>query len=195
MQPTGQVRICPAEKSLLQKHRYWQSGELITIGTFAALIKISTMVIAIAGGGMNPVSMVLKNIAATSLLIILVYKVRKFGVLTMFSVISGLVSLLLMGGNAMLLIGSIGAGLICDGLVFLVSGYKKTWAMVLGVGLYDLSARGISLGYSWFFFQEQIGLFFMGAVVVGIGYAGCLIGLATGVFFARELRHAGIIRQ
>jgi energy-coupling factor transport system substrate-specific component len=190
MQLTGQVKICQAEKSRLQKHRYWQSGELITIGTFAALIKLSTMVIAIAGGGMNPVSMVLKNIASTSLLIILVYKVRKFGVLAMFSVISGLVSLLLMGGNAMLLVGSIGAG-----LVFLVSGYRKTWTMVLGVGLYDLLARAISLGYSWFFFQEQIKLFVMGMFVVGIGYAGCLIGLATGVLFARELRHAGIIRQ
>lgn len=195
MQPTFLGNSCPAVESRSQKRRYWHSGELITIGTFAALIKISTMVIAIAGGGMNPISMVLKNTAATSLLIILVYKVRKFGVLTMFSLISGLVSLLLMGGNAMLLLGSIGAGLICDGLVFLVSGYRKTWAMVLGVGLYDILSRVISLGYSWLFFQEQLGLFVMGAVVVGIGYTGCLIGLATGVLFARELRHAGIIRQ
>lgn len=70
------------------KKRYWQSRELITIGTFAALIEISTLLIAIAGGGMNPVTMVIKNIVATSLLIVLLYKVRKFGALTLFDHIS-----------------------------------------------------------------------------------------------------------
>ncbi|MEA1868535.1 MAG: hypothetical protein U9N19_10635 [Thermodesulfobacteriota bacterium] len=50
-----------------RKKRYWQPWEFITIGTFAALIKISTMLIAIAGGGMNPVSPIGKNVVATAL--------------------------------------------------------------------------------------------------------------------------------
>ena len=70
---------------ITRKKRYWQTRELIVIGTFAALIKVSTLLIAIAGGGMNPVSLLLKNMVATSLLIVLVYKVRKFGVLTLMS--------------------------------------------------------------------------------------------------------------
>ena len=62
----------------LPKKRYWQVRELIVIGIFAALIKVSTLLIAIAGGSMNPVTLVLKNIVATSLLVVLLYKVRKF---------------------------------------------------------------------------------------------------------------------
>ena len=89
---------------------YWAPSELILIGTFTGLIKISTMLIALAGGGMNPVTLVLKNTVATSLLIILVYKIKKFGVLTLFSLINCLVSLLLMGGNPMTIAGVIAAG-------------------------------------------------------------------------------------
>jgi len=36
---------------IIRKKRYWQTRELIVIGTFAALIKVSTLLIAIAGGG------------------------------------------------------------------------------------------------------------------------------------------------
>src|SRR6056297_1386488 len=134
MQSIPKVNSYPIEYKHPRKNHYWQSGELITIGTFAALIKISTMVIAIAGGGMNPVSMVMKNIVATSLLVVLVYKVRKFGVLSLFSLISGLVSLLLMGDNAMLSLGTLLAGGISDCFIFLVSRYQKVWSLILGVG-------------------------------------------------------------
>ncbi len=128
------------------KKRYWQSRELIVIGIFAALIKISTLLIAIAGGGMNPITMVLKNVVATSLLIVLLYKVRKFGVLTLFVFVSSVVSLLLMGGNMMTLPGMIIAGLICDCLIVTIGGYRRAWALILLVGLFDILSRAISLG-------------------------------------------------
>ena len=38
-------------------------------------------------------------------------------------------------------------------------------------------------------------MFIMGAIVVALGYAGCLVGLGTGILFVKELRHAGIIRE
>ena len=177
------------------KKRYWQSRELIVIGIFAALIKISTLLIAIAGGGMNPITMVLKNVVATSLLIVLLYKVRKFGVLTLFVLVSSVVSLLLMGGNMMTLPGMIIAGLICDCLIVTIGGYRRAWALILGVGLFDFLSRAISLGYSYLTFREEPKLFIIGLIVVAIGYFGCLLGLGSGVFFVKELKHAGIIRE
>lgn len=174
---------------------YWAPSELILIGTFTGLIKISTMLIALAGGGMNPVTLVLKNTVATSLLIILVYKIRKFGVLTLFSVISTLVSLLLMGGNPMSIAGVIVAGFVCDLFIAPCNGFSSPVRLILGIALFDFISRAVSLGYSYFLYQEQMGMFMMGVIVVGLGYLGCLMGLGTGIIFVRELRHAGIIRE
>ncbi len=128
------------------KERYWQSRELIVIGTFAALTKVSTLLIALAGGGMNPVSLVLKNMVATSLLIILVYKVRKFGVLTLFVLVNTVVSLLLMGGSMMTIPGILAASVLCDGLIIGLGGYRKAWALMSGVAAFDLLSRRLSGG-------------------------------------------------
>jgi energy-coupling factor transport system substrate-specific component len=174
---------------------YWTPGELIVIGTFAGLIKASTILIALAGGGMNPVTLVLKNTVATSLLIILVYKVNKLGVLTLFSVISSIVALLLMGGNPMSIAGAIVAGIVCDAAMSLTGMRHNTFVLLTGVALYDLLSRGVALGYSFFIYQENIKLFIMGAIVVAFGYLGCLMGLWSGIVFVKELKHAGIIRE
>ncbi|WDN88606.1 hypothetical protein BuS5_01574 [Desulfosarcina sp. BuS5] len=179
----------------LPKKRYWQVRELIVIGIFAALIKVSTLLIAIAGGSMNPVTLVLKNIVATSLLVVLLYKVRKFGVLTLFVMVSSVVSLLLMGGNMITVPGMLIAGLVCDCLIVVAGGYKRTWSLIAGIGLFDFLSRAITLGYSYLTFREEPKLFIMGVIVVTIGYLGCLLGLGSGVFFVKELKHAGIIRE
>ncbi|WP_321494034.1 MptD family putative ECF transporter S component [uncultured Desulfobacter sp.] len=174
---------------------YWTPSELILIGTFTGLIKISTLLIALAGGGMNPVTLVLKNTVATSLLLILVYKIRKFGILTLFSVINSLVSLLLMGGNPMSIAGVIVSGIVCDLFIAPWQGFQKPIRLIIGIALFDFLSRVISLGYAYFLYQEQMGMFVMAAVVVGLGYLGCFMGLGTGIIFVRELRHAGIIRE
>ncbi|MBE9581511.1 MAG: MptD family putative ECF transporter S component [Proteobacteria bacterium] len=179
----------------VRKKRYWQTRELIVIGTFAALTKVASLLIAIAGGGMNPVSLVLKNIVATSLLIVLVYKVRKFGVLTLYALINSLVSLLFLGGNVMALPGMLIAGIVGDGFIMMTGGYKRAWALVLGVGLFDLLSRAISLGYSYLTVREEPRLLIMAAIIVAIGYTGCLLGLGSGLLFVKELRHAGIVRE
>jgi energy-coupling factor transport system substrate-specific component len=180
---------------IIRKKRYWQTRELIVIGTFAALIRISTLLIAIAGGGMNPVSLLLKNMVATSLLIVLAHKVRKFGVLTLYVLINSVFSILLMSNHLMILPGMLIAGLMCDSVIMIAGGYRRGWALVLGVGLFDLSSRAISLGYSYLMVREEPRLLIMSALVVAIGYIGCLSGLVSGLFFVKELRHAGIIRE
>ena len=72
------------------KKRYFNCRELVVLGVFAAAAKVVTLVIALAGGGLNPVSLVLKNLVFTTLLVVLLYKVRKLGTLSLFAVISGL---------------------------------------------------------------------------------------------------------
>jgi len=177
------------------KAGYWAPSELIVIGTFTGLIKTSTLLIALAGGGMNPVTLMLKNTVATSLLIILVHKVRKFGVLTLFSLINCIVSLMLMGGNPMSLAGTLVTGLFCDLILLPGNGVQSPARILIAVAVFDFLSRTVSLGYFFLLYREEIRMFIMGAAMVGIGYLGCLAGLGTGVLFVKELKHAGIIRE
>ena len=57
------------------KKRYFNCRELVVIGVFAASVKVVTMLIALAGGGLNPVSLILKNLVFTTLMVVLLYKV------------------------------------------------------------------------------------------------------------------------
>ena len=43
----------------------------MVLGVFAASIKVTSLIIALAGGGMNPVSLILKNLVFTTLLVVL----------------------------------------------------------------------------------------------------------------------------
>lgn len=43
--------------------------------------------------------------------------------------------------------------------------------------------------------RETPGVIFMVVGIVAIGYIGSLLGLGTGVYCARELKHAGIINR
>jgi energy-coupling factor transport system substrate-specific component len=176
-------------------HPYWDAGDLVVIGTFAALGKAASLLVALAGGGMNPVSLVAKNVIATAMLVVLVHRVPKFGVLTLYVLITGLTSALLMGAGLMTLPGFLAAGVICDGLIRLCGGYRRSWAILAGVGAFELLARLISLGIGYLGAREDIRFFIMAAVIVMLGYLGCLIGLGAGLRFVKELRHAGIIRS
>lgn len=175
--------------------RYWLCRELIVIGTFAAVTKITTFLIALAGGGMNPASLVLKNVVATTLLLLLVHKVRKFGVLSLFALVSGLVSILFMGGSAMSLGGMIVSAPLCDGLMYLLGRNKKPWVLFVGIGCYDLLTRFFSLGFSYLYFRETPELLVMGVITVSLGYIGCILGLIGGTLLVKEFKHACIIRE
>ncbi len=174
---------------------YWRPRELILVGAFAALIKVSSLLIALAGGGMNPLSLALKNAVATVLTVVLLLKVPKLGVLTLSVISQSIFALLLMGGNLMLLPGLLPAGLLGDGLIRLLGGYHKLWAVLVGVGVFDLVSKAIALGWSFVTFREDPRLFIMPAIFIGLGWLGALLGLGGGVRFVKELRHAGLIRD
>lgn len=174
---------------------YWMVRELVAIGVFAALIKVSSILVALVGGGMNPLTLILKNLLFTTLLVVLLSKVRKPGTLLLFNVVSILMSMLLMGGGFFLLPAMLLAGLAAEGLIMLLGGYARGWTVLAGVACYDLVFKASSLGISWFFVREQPDLLWISAVFVSIGYVGALLGLPAGSRFVKELRHAGIVHE
>lgn len=177
------------------RKRYWQPRELVVIGVFSALIKLSSLLIAIAGGGMNPVTLALKNLVATMLLIVLLAKVKKPGTLLLFVIISSIVSALLSSGQLFLLPGLAMAALIGEAILWIGRRRNDSVSILLGIAAFDLLSRVISLSISYVMFRESIGLFVMASIFVSIGYFGCLLGLGSGILFTRELKHAGIIRH
>lgn len=175
------------------KTRYFSCRELVVLGVFAAAAKVVTLIIALAGGGLNPISLILKNLVFTTLLVVLMYKVRKAGTMTLFAVISGLISFLLLGGGITSIPVTVAAALTAELAVLLCGGFRRFYAPVLAVAVYDLVSKALSLGMSYFMMREAPAMMFMVVIIVGVGYIGSLLGLYTGVRSARELKHAGII--
>ena len=173
----------------------WQTDELILVGTFAALIKIVSLIVSLLGGGMNPITMILKNVLCTSMLVVLFHKVPRTGVLTLYVIQQAIIMMVLMGRGMTIVPGYILAAVLADAVGFLVGGYKNTLSILLGIAFYDFASRVIAMGLAWFFMRENPALYYVALVVVTLGYTGCLIGLFTGVKFVKEFRHAGIIRN
>ncbi len=181
----------PDFKSLLR----WNTEELVLIGTFAALIKMVTLTVSLLGGGMNPATLLLKNIVATSMLVVLLHKVPRTGVLVLYVLQQAIIMMMLMGSGMIILPGYLIAAIIAETIAFFVGGYRNTFSILLCIGFYDLGSRIVSMGMSWLFMRENISLFFVALGIVGIGYIGCLVGLGTGIKFVKEFRHAGFIRR
>ncbi|MCG8473552.1 MAG: MptD family putative ECF transporter S component [Desulfobacterales bacterium] len=179
----------------MKKTAYWEMRDLVVIGIFAAITKVSSLLVALVGGGMNPVTLILKNLLFTTLAIVLLYKVRKFGTLTLFIVVNAIVSMLLMGSVIFLIPPMLVCGILAEGIILILGGYAKSINLMIGVGLYDLLFKISSVGVSWLYAREQPEIIIMATVIVGIGYIGALLGLFSGAYFVKELRHACIIRQ
>lgn len=174
--------------------RHWESRELVLIGVFAAAAKLSSLLIALAGGGMNPVSLIAKNLVFTTLLIVLLTKVPKYWTITLFTVISMIVSVCLLGGSLTLLPSALAAALLGELFVFLTGGAAKLWAPWAAVAVYDFVSKGLSLGVSYLFMRESPALMTLIVPVVLLGYLGSLIGLWFGWKTVGELKHAGFVR-
>jgi len=179
----------------MEKTPYWEMRDLVVIGIFAAVTKVSSLLVALVGGGMNPITLILKNLLFTTLVIVLLYKVRKFGTLTLFLLVNIIVSMLLMGGGIFLIPPMILAGLMAEGIIVVLGGYGKSVNLMIGVGFYDIVFKVSSVGASWLYLREQQEMVIISAIIVGIGYIGAFLGLFSGAFFVKELRHACIIRS
>lgn len=174
--------------------RHWQPRELVLVGVFAAAAKLSSLLIALAGGGMNPVSLVVKNLVFTTLLIVLLTKVSKPWTITLFTIVSMIVSVCLMGGSLTLLPAALSGALFGELFVWMTGGAKKPWAPWIAVAVYDFVSKGMSLGVSYLFMRESPSLMTMVVPIVLLGYMGSLIGLWFGWKTVGELKHAGFVR-
>lgn len=174
---------------------YWKSQELVMIGVFAAAIKLSSLLIALAGGGMNPVTLMLKNLVFTTLLFVLLAKVKKSGTLLLFTAVSMIVSVLLMGGSITLLPAAIVGAVVAELAILLTGGFKHSWTTYIGVAVYDLGTKIFSIAVSYIMMRETPALVLSVLPIIFIGYTGCLLGLFTGYRTLQELRHAGMVRS
>ena len=172
----------------------WGARDLVVIGVFAATAKLSTVLIAMVGGGMNPVSLLLKNVVFTTLLVIMLYKVRQPGTLSLFVIVSALVNFLLLGGNVTLIPPMLVAALVSEAVMKFVKSLGWKGAVFWGVGCFAFLSKGLSLAVSYLMMRESPALMAVVLPIVLIGYAGSLIGLYTGYRSMKELRHAGIVR-
>ena len=86
----------PSPPALLSPTRTlrWSAHDLVVLGVFSAAAKLSTLVVALAGGGINPVTLLLKNLIFTTMLVVILYKVRTPGTLVLFMLVNMLGSLL-----------------------------------------------------------------------------------------------------
>ena len=144
---------------LESKKRHWYARELVLIGVFAAAAKLSSLLIALAGGGMNPVSLIAKNLVYTTLVIVLLTKVPKPGTLLLFTLISMIVSICLLGGSLTLLPAAFAGAMAGEIFMWLTGGTKRLWAPWVGVAVYDLVSKGLSLIFGEGFFINLLYLF------------------------------------
>ncbi len=176
------------------KH-HWSIQELVTIGVFAAAAKVITMVVALAGGGMNPVTLLIKNLIFTTFFIVMLYKVRKSGTIMLFTFVSLIVSLLLMGAEASTSLGMFMASFIGEFFILLFGGMKNKYAPIIGVAAFDLSYRVLSMFLAYMVMRETPEIVYAVIPIIAIGYLGAIIGLYTGIKAVKELRYAGIVRS
>jgi energy-coupling factor transport system substrate-specific component len=184
-----------ALKNFLDGKGLFETSELVTIGLFAAGAKASSLFLALIGGGMNPLTMILKSAVYAALLVVLLNKVPKTGALTLANLVGALLAFFFLG-QAMLTIPAMVLGTLS--VEFLVKGMggleKRPGLVIFTVGLSELMIRIINLGISYLQVREQPQLLFMVVLVIFFSYVGILLGLVGGYRMTKELRRAGLIR-
>ncbi len=167
--------------------------DLVFIGVFGAVIKAASLIIAFFGGGMNPLTLIVKNFVYASLMLVLVHKVAKPWTMTLAVLVTSLVSLMLMGQGVLHTPGALAACLVAEAAVFALGGYGRTVNLVIGILALETATKAVSIGLAYLHYREQPGLLVMPLIIIGIGCIGTLLGLAGGVKFVKELRHASIL--
>lgn len=173
---------------------WFETRDLVTIGLFAGAAKASTLTLALAGGGMNPVTMVLKSAVFSALWVVMLTKVPKIGALTLANTVAGLLGLFLLGQAVISLPALIAATVATEMLIRRLGGLGRPGLVALAVALSELAMRGINLLVSYLTVREQPGLLIMVVVISCLSYVGILIGLVGGTKMVGELRHAGLIQ-
>jgi energy-coupling factor transport system substrate-specific component len=163
------------------------------VGVFAATAKVATLLTAMAGGGMNPIALMLKSCIFTTLLVVLLCRIRKRGTLMLFILVNLLAGLLLMGTSLSLLPPMLVGAVAAEAVMAACAG--SAWAPYAGAAVYDLLYKILSLLLSYAFMRESPGLMLLVIPVVAVGWLGSLFGLYCGNRLIKELRHAGLAER
>lgn len=183
-------------RSLLTGRGFFETRDLVTIGLFAGAAKAATLVLALVGGGMNPVTMILKSAAFSAILVVMLAKVPKLGALTLANAVAAFLGFFLMGQAMISLPSALLACLTVEILVYSAGGFKnRLWLAALAVALSELAMRLMNLIVTYLAMREQPGLVVMVAMISAMSYIGILIGLFGGFKMVKELRHAGLIQN
>lgn len=169
----------------------WHVRELVMLGVFSAAAKISTLAVALVGGGMNPLTLLAKNCIFTTLALVLLFKIRKPGTLALFMTINFLITMLLLGGAVALLAPLVVGAALGEGATWLSGGIKRPWGPFVGIAVYDFFSKVLSLSMTWLISRENPALLYVVVPFVAFGYIGSVIGLFTGYKAVKELRRAG----
>lgn len=186
---------CQAATLLNTRPAAWPVRDLVLLGIFAAAAKVSTLLVALLGGGMNPVTLLAKNCIFTILLLVLLFKLRKKGALLLFIAVNMLISLFLLGGTISLLVPMLLGALLAEGAMLLAGGQKHKWTPFLGAAVYDFTSKVMSLGMSLLLMRESPALVYIAVPIIGLGYLGSLAGLWFGGRAVKELRCAGFVSE
>ncbi|MDR1297261.1 MAG: MptD family putative ECF transporter S component [Deltaproteobacteria bacterium] len=182
--------------SVLNGRGLFETRELVTIGLFSAAAKASSLMLALAGGGMNPVTLILKSAVHSALLVVLLAKVPKTGTLTLANLVGMLLSFLLMGQHIISLPAVLLGTILVEAAVRLAGGLSKRPRLAVPMlAASELLVRAANVLVSYLTVREQPGLIVMVIAVSAASYVGILLGLAGGVRMAGELRHAGLIQD
>lgn len=172
------------------------TGELVTIGLFAGASKAASLMVALIGGGPNPITLLLRNAVLAALMMVLLIKVTRPGTLTLSTVLSVLLGLFLLGSATLSFPGIIMACIIAEiFMVALAPLNRPVLSAAVGVAVSELLRRCVSLGMSYLTLREQPELLIPSIILMGFSYIGILVGVYGGYRMSKELRHAGLVQN
>ncbi|MDR2443584.1 MAG: hypothetical protein LBE31_08705 [Deltaproteobacteria bacterium] len=180
--------------ALLDGRGLFKTHELVTIGLFAAGSRAASLTVALVGGGMNPVTMIIRSAVHSALLLVLLAKVPRTGALTMATLVGGLLSFFLLGQAMMTLPMVIIVTALTEVFIKVLGGLERRPNLgILAIIISELLTRVINIALGLVTFREQPGLIIMVAFISAFSYLGIILGLFGGKKMIKELRHAGLI--
>ena len=172
------------------------TGELVTIGLFAGASKAASLMVALIGGGPNPLTLLMRNAVLAALLLVLLIKVPRPGTLTLSTIVSVLLGLFLLGSATLSLPGIIMACIMAEICMLAFAPLNRpVLTAAVGIAVSELLRRCFSLGVSYIALREQPQLLVPAIIFMGFSYIGILLGIYGGFKMTKELRHAGLIQN
>ncbi len=172
----------------------WTPRDLAFLGVYASLLALVNqtfgqvlMRVPLVGG------FLLAGITS-GLLTIALYKVNRFGTLTLMSLIKGVFMSLGMGGHILVLPFAVIAGLLGDIAAKILGGYRRAPGLITGTIMHEAALSAFGYVVMCIFGFIAVPMFLeMFAIGVFGRMLGCVLGVVLGLRYVKELQRAGVI--